>query len=246
MKAYIEYLSYCVKWAFQHYEWTERLTTLIVSFVIVLGIGGASLALWLKNESWLYAVIPFGILVLVVLFVAPFYVWWNERIIIDKYEAYTLELYYEDNDQFIHERGNNWVFRIGIRTTSKLSINNVEVKLIRIDNNRNAYSDAPLRPAYCLPGEPSGFILKPGESKFVEIASWGVADHEIQIHYYNNYQLISRGIATELIRPFLLYSSIPKGRHRITLQATGENTCSVTETFTISTIGDVPTWGKNN
>ena len=210
----------------------EKLTVLLIIIYILFGFGGIGFALWLKKWTGLIGLSPFFILFFLI---APFFIWREEERKVRRYESRLLELYFEDNDQFIQKRGNNWIFRIGIRTMGMVSVSNVEVKLYEIDGKKNSYSDAPLRPAYCLSDEPSSFMVKPGETKFVEIASWGQGDCNLRIHYHTNYQLQLSGDLDESTAPFLLSNTIDSGRRRITLVASGNDTAQVATTFIIST-----------
>jgi len=176
-----EYAGACLEWAIGRYTAAHLLMGVTLGVVILLGIGGIGFAVWQQEWAWLLALVPLGAMVFLL---APYFVWRADRRKVTEYETKQLGLgVEEDDDRYLQRRGGNWIFRVGVMACGMSTIENVEVTLKSVDGGRNAYADAPLRPACCLPNEPSAIGVKPGEPRFVEVMSWGSDGKEIGIHY---------------------------------------------------------------
>lgn len=193
--------------------------------------------------------IPLGVWLFIF---APVSVWREEREKVLKYEKVDLELVVDNSGQCIHRTDKNWIFRVGIKTNGRKSINNVELIVEKRNGEGHAYSDAPLRPAYSLPDDSSSFTIKPDEVRFVEVCSFDEGSPEMRMHYHANYQIILKYYDKKYLKDnpygvpppmasFLLNGGIPIGE-TITLCVTGDNAQSATKTIRIDTSGEQPKW----
>jgi len=198
-----------------------------------------------NDFAWLLPLVAFVIIVGVVIWKRPYNLYKEKADKVKEYETQTVKFICGESDLYLQKRGINWIIRVGIKNQGMKTINNVEVTLKSIDDGINAFADAPLRPAYCLPSEPSTFMVKPEEPRFVEVCSWGEGDKEMRIHYYTNYQLLLTR-PREVVEPFLLYTGIKAGHRFIKLCATGDNMRPVYKTFIISTEGEKPSFKELN
>lgn len=228
-------------WLFKGVELLALLVPLIIAILATI-----SISLPTNYDWYFYLGIGLGIwFILLMLMITPVSMW---KQLHEKYEKQQIDLVVESNDQYIQKRGKNWIFRVGIKACGGKSVDNVEITLAKRGGGKHAYSDAPLRPAYSLPGGSSSFTVKPGEIKFVEVLSWAKDDPEMKIHYHCNYQIIlgwfderlETGLPSQ-IQPFILYNGIPV-EEEMTLCATGDNIQSVSKPFKLDVTDGEPSW----
>jgi len=223
------------------------MVSIIFAILATLGITGVFLTFLQENASLLFMLLPLGFWFFVV---APVVVWKKEREKVLEYERVDLELIVGNGEQYIHQRGTNWIFRIGIKTNSRKSVNNVGVVVAKRGGKEHAYSDAPLRPPYTLLDNLTTFSVKPDETKFIEVCSWNLGSPFIRIHYNANYQMLLKYTDEKYenqyhlppqMLPFLLDNIIPLGE-TIEVCGTGDNVTSVSKTLCIDTSGNQPKW----
>jgi hypothetical protein len=242
----------CCQWSIG--KQGELATMISIAFAIfsTLGVTGLILANALQNRNLYFMLIPFGVLFFLI---APVMVWKKEREKVLEFERVDLQLIVENDEQYIHQRGDNWIFRIGVKTSSSKTVNNVEVVVAKRNGKEHAYSDAPLRPAYSLPGDSASFSVKPDDIKFVEVCSWDKGSKEMRMHYHTSYQILLKyyddkykeypyGLPPH-ISPFVLSNGIPT-EHTITLCITGDNVRSVDKTLRLNTSREQPVWEEVN
>ena len=154
---------------------------------------------------------------------------------VKQYETQDLELLVEDTDQYFRRRGNSMICRVGLRTSGVKAINNVSVALFAWDGNQNAFSDEPLNPTDAqILGVSPCFIIKPGETKFVEVLAWDFNNNTMGIIYYKNYQIYLQSRSTTRIdNPFKIPQEIPCGNHILILYATGNDIMPVQRDFIV-------------
>jgi hypothetical protein len=215
---------------------------LLVAFVVA---GAGTVGAVLDNWRWAFTWVGVGICMVW----AAYKTWRVERDKVERYESTELMILAENDGRYIHQRGTNWILRVGVQLCpGRRPVNNVEVKFTERNWKKHAYSDAPLRPAYALRGDRSSFTLKSGDLAFVEVCSWSKGDSEVRIHYHTNYQITlgwfdeneEEGLPKQ-IRPFVLSRGLPLNEV-LTLRAFGENTQPAVKHLVITIDNDEPRW----
>ena len=239
-----EFWVSCYRYAIGVQGELATMVSILFAVLTTLGITGVVFAFVQNRLDLLIMVLPLGIWLFVI---APVMVWKKEREKVLEYEKDELELIVGNSAQYVHQRGDNWIFRIGIKTTGRKSVGNVGVVITKRNGRPHAFPDAPLRPAYSLPNESGSFSVKPDDTKFVEVCSWSKGSPEVRVHYHTSYQIILKYYDEKLsglpsiIAPFVLPDGIPVGES-ITLCVTGDNVPSVNKNLSIDISGKEPLW----
>lgn len=158
---------------------------------------------------------------------------------VNSYEKQSIELIYDEEacqrEEWGYTPQDDPVFQatymVGTRPTGKITLNDVEVYLTKIepistDSDFIQFTPALLNPLDSKGQTPSKFSVNPGKTatSFVEVFSWdSMNPNEIGIHFYANYHDGARKIP----------SSFPRGNYKLTLRAMGRNIPAYEKVFEI-------------
>jgi len=107
----------------------------------------------------------------------------------------------------------NVVYMVGIKSTNSKQVENIEVKLKKIEPDVLHCGELVLNPRGITKGSLSTFTINRDDTKYVEVIEWYEPLSEAGIHSYENYNVRVRTIET----------NIPEGNYVFTLLATGNN-----------------------
>jgi len=153
--------------------------------------------------------------------------WKSQRDKLDVFEKQAIELFFEEDtcvlispiymtDAMGQKQwcgAYNTIYMVGLRTIGGRSIDNVEVKLGKIDPDVLHVGELVLNPRGITKGSPSTFALNSGDTRYVEVIEWYSDFNEASIHSYENYHVQIRQLDTLL----------PVGKYIFTISATGRD-----------------------
>lgn len=199
MREFPEFLRECAKWAIGLSEKVEKLMRVL--FVILLAMGIASPVLVTSYGEWRYWLMlaPFGI---IILFMAPYFVWREERRKVKEYETPAIEIVFDKSCKtaiYTREGRKDPLHMVGVRAIGGYAVE-MEVFLKGINPDELHTGRVALNPKDSIEGSPSTFTVNPSVTpiRYVEVVEWDSLNKRIGIHYYPNYHVKLRRIPCHL------------------------------------------------